>query len=440
MRITKIRALEVLDSRGNPTVQTTVWAGETSATASVPSGASTGVHEALELRDNDSKRYNGKGVLKACKNVNDKIFKAVKGISAVDQQKIDETMIELDGTDNKAKLGANAILSVSLAAARLAAKCRKMELFAYLRGVYLQDDKTLTPCTSRLTPVQGKPTLSQREREEYRLPTPFFNVINGGVHADSGLDIQEFFLIPLKGNFADKLRSSTEVFHTLKSLLGSKGLATSVGDEGGFAPKLSSNEDAFRQLEAAIKSAKYKLGTDFALGLDAASSEFFNEKKGVYEFKASKISATPSNVYQVYKKWLAKYPLVAIEDGCAQDDLLGWKFLTQNLGNKTLLIGDDVFVTNPARIQMGITQKIANAVLIKVNQIGTLTETLSAIKLSQKNKYKIVISHRSGETCDSFIADLAVAVNAEYIKSGAPCRGERLAKYNRLLEIEEQLK
>jgi len=413
MRITKIQALEVLDSRGNPTVQTTVWAGETSATASVPSGASTGVHEALELRDGNKKRYGGKGVLKACKNVEGKIFKAVKGISVGDQEKIDQTMINLDGTDNKAKLGANAILSVSLASARLAAKCQKMELFEYLAGTYGYQAKGL--------------------------PTPFFNVINGGVHADSGLDIQEFFLIPIGGNFANKLRSAAEVFHTLKSLLGAKGLATSVGDEGGFAPKLSSNEDAFKQLEAAIKSVKYKLGTDFALGLDAASSEFFNEKKGIYEFKASKISATPANVYQVYKKWLAKYPLLAIEDGCAQDDFLGWKFLTQNLGDKTLLIGDDIFVTNPVRIQMGITQKIANAVLIKVNQIGTLTETIAAIKLSQKNKYKIVISHRSGETCDPFIADLAVATNAEYIKTGAPCRGERLAKYNRLLEIENQL-
>ncbi len=413
MKITKIQALEVLDSRGNPTVQTTVWAGETSATASVPSGASTGIHEALELRDGDKHRYGGKGVLKACKNVKDKIFKAVKGVSVSDQQKIDETMLELDGTDNKVKLGANAILSVSLASARLAAKCQKLELFEYLAGIYGYQ-------------VKG-------------LPTPFFNVINGGVHADSGLDLQEFFLIPLKGNFANKLRISAEVFHTLKSILRSKGLATSVGDEGGFAPKLSSNEDAFRQLEAAIKSAKYKLGTDFALGLDAASSEFFNEKKGVYEFKASKISATPSNVYQVYKKWLARYPLLAIEDGCAQDDFLGWKFLTQNLGDKTLLIGDDIFVTNPVRIQMGITQKIANAVLIKVNQIGTLTETIAAIKLSQKNKYKVVISHRSGETSDPFIADLAVAINAEYLKSGAPCRGERLAKYNRLLEIEDLL-
>ncbi len=413
MKITKIQALEVLDSRGNPTVQTTVWSGEVFATASVPSGASTGIHEALELRDGDKNRYNGKGVLKACKNVNDKIFKAVKGMAVANQQQLDETMLELDGTPSKAKLGANAILSVSLASARLAAKCQKMELYEYLANLYGYQIK--------------------------HLPTPFFNVINGGAHADSGLDIQEFFIIPLKGKFSEKLRMGAEVFHTLKSQLAKQGLTTSVGDEGGFAPKLKSNEDAFKQLEVAIKTAKYKLGTDFALGLDAASSEFFNEKKGVYELKASKITATPPNMYQVYKKWLSKYPLLAIEDGCAQDDLLGWKFLTQNLGSKTLLIGDDLFVTNPQRIQMGITQKIANATLIKVNQIGTLTETLSAIKLSQKNNYKIVISHRSGETPDSFIADLAVAVNADYIKTGAPSRGERLAKYNRLLEIENQL-
>jgi enolase len=412
-KITKIQAMEILDSRGNPTVQTSIWAGDVKATASVPSGASTGVHEALELRDNDKKRYGGKGVLKACRNVNEKIFKAVKGILAANQQKIDETMIELDGTDNKSKLGANAILSVSLASARLAAKCQKMELFHYLAKTYGYEAK--------------------------RLPTPFFNVINGGKHADSGLDIQEFFIIPLKGDFATRLRMAAEVFHTLKAQLAAHGMITSVGDEGGFAPKLSSNEEAFRQLETAIKTAKYRLGKDFALGLDAAASEFFNDKKGTYELKASKISASPSNVYQVYKKWLAKYPLLAIEDGCAEDDFLGWKFLTQALGEKTLLIGDDIFVTNPARIQLGITQKIANAVLIKVNQIGTLTETLQAIKLSQKNKYKIVISHRSGETSDSFIADLAVATNADYIKSGAPSRGERLAKYNRLLEIERQL-
>jgi enolase len=410
MTITKVQAMEVLDSRGNPTIQTTVWAGDVSATASVPSGASTGIHEALELRDGDKKRYGGMGVLKACRNVNDKIFKVIKGISADKQEEIDRAMLELDGTDNKRKLGANAILSVSLACARLAAKLHHKELFSYLAQVYGYTPKAL--------------------------PTPFFNVINGGKHADSGLDIQEFFIIPQKGNFAAKLRAGSEIFHQLKSQLAKKGFTVSVGDEGGFAPKLAGNEEALKQLSQAVAEAGYKLGKDVSLGMDAASSEFFDDKKGEYQLKSSKLSAKPSNIYQIYKKWLSKYPLMAIEDGCAEDDFLGWKFLTQNLGGQTLLIGDDLFVTNPVRIQMGITQKIANAVLIKVNQIGTLTETLAAIKLAQKNKYKIVISHRSGETSDSFIADLAVAVGAEYIKAGAPSRGERVAKYNRLLEIE----
>jgi enolase len=356
------------------------------------------------------KRYGGMGVLKACRNVNDKIFKVIKGISADKQEEIDRAMLELDGTDNKRKLGANAILSVSLACARLAAKLHHKELFSYLAQVYGYTPKAL--------------------------PTPFFNVINGGKHADSGLDIQEFFIIPQKGNFAAKLRAGSEIFHQLKSQLAKKGFTVSVGDEGGFAPKLAGNEEALKQLSQAVAEAGYKLGKDVSLGMDAASSEFFDDKKGEYQLKSSKLSAKPSNIYQIYKKWLSKYPLMAIEDGCAEDDFLGWKFLTQNLGGQTLLIGDDLFVTNPVRIQMGITQKIANAVLIKVNQIGTLTETLAAIKLAQKNKYKIVISHRSGETSDSFIADLAVAVGAEYIKAGAPSRGERVAKYNRLLEIE----
>jgi enolase len=412
-KITKIQAIEILDSRGNPTVQTTIWAGDVKATASVPSGASTGVHEALELRDGDKKRYGGKGVLKACKNVNEKIFKALQGMSVSEQEKVDQVMLDLDGTENKSKLGANAILSVSLAAARLAAKLHNQELYEYLAKTYGYEVK--------------------------QLPIPFFNIINGGKHADSGLDIQEFFIIPLKGTFSNRLRMATEVFHTLKEQLASKKLTTAVGDEGGFAPKLSSNEEALKQLEQAIKTAKYKFGTDFAMGMDAAASEFFDAKKGTYEFKASKISIKSSSVYQVYKKWLSKYPLIAIEDGCAEDDFLGWKFMTQELGSKTLLVGDDLFVTNPKRIQMGITQKIANAVLIKLNQIGTLTETLAAIKLAQKNNYKVVISHRSGETSDTFIADLAVGVNAEYIKTGAPSRGERVAKYNRLLEIENNL-
>ncbi len=414
MKITKIQAREILDSRGNPTVETRVWAGETSATASVPSGASTGVHEALELRDNDKQRYWGKGVLKACKHVNEKIFKAIKGLGAGQQEKIDAVMLELDGTENKSKLGANAILSVSLAVARLAAKAQKLELYEYLAKLYGYQPK--------------------------QLPTPLFNVINGGVHAvSSGLDVQEFFIIPQSRKFSENLRMGSEVYHALKKNLEARGLNTGVGDEGGFAPHLASNELAFKHLQAAIKGAGYVLGKDFKLGTDAAASEFFDQKKQLYVLKADKKSYKAIQIYKMYKAWVDKYHLEIIEDGCAEDDFLGWKFLTQNLGGQTLLVGDDLFATNSKRIQMGVTQKIANAVLIKVNQIGTLTETIAAIKLSQNNKYKIVISHRSGETNDSFISDLAVAAGAEYIKAGAPCRGERLAKYNRLVEIEEQL-
>lgn len=411
--ITKVEALEILDSRGNPTIQATVWAGEVSATAAVPSGASTGVHEALELRDGDKNRYGGNGVLKAVKNINIKIAKIVVGMDVNDQENIDREMIKLDKTPNKAKLGANAMLAVSLATARLAAKMAHLPLFSSLAIKYGYVPKYL--------------------------PVPLFNVINGGRHADSGLDIQEFFIIPQKGKFSERLRMGAEVYHALKKNLEKQNLTTSVGDEGGFAPHLKSNEDALKQLELAVKSAGYSLGKDFAFGLDAASSEFFDVKKSSYEMKASGKSLKSASMYQFYQKWLAKYPIAIIEDGCSEDDFLGWKMLTQQLGNKIILVGDDLFVTNPKRIQMGITQKIANALLVKPNQIGTLTETVEAIKLAQSAGYKIILSHRSGETCDSFIADLAVAVGADFIKSGAPCRSERLAKYNRLLEIEEEI-
>ncbi len=413
MEITKIHAREILDSRGNPTVEATVWAGDVFAKASVPSGASTGIHEALELRDGDKKRYGGKGVLKACKNVNNIIAKALVGMDVTHQQDIDQKMIDLDGTPNKSKFGANAILAVSLACVRVAAKLADKELFSYLALSY--------------------------HRKVKALPTPLFNVINGGKHADSGLDIQEFFIIPQKGSFAEKLRKGTEVFHILKQQLAKQSLTTAVGDEGGFAPKLGSNEEALKQLSQALKTAKYKLGTDFKLGMDAAASEFFNSKSGKYELKASGASLTPDNVYGLYEKWAKKYHLAIIEDGCSEDDFIGWQKMTKAMGRQALLVGDDLFVTNPNRIQLGISKKMANAVLIKVNQIGTLTETMRAIKLAQDHNYKIVISHRSGETCDSFIADLAVATNADYIKTGAPSRGERLAKYNRLMEIEEQI-
>ncbi len=413
MKITKIQAREILDSRGNPTVETIIWAGKTSAKAAVPSGASTGVHEALELRDNDKHRYNGKGVLKACKNVNGPIFKAVKGMSVHHQEKIDEKMLQLDGTKNKSKLGANAILSVSLAVVRLASKIAGKELFEYLAKLHGYKIKSL--------------------------PTPLFNVINGGRHADSGLDIQEFFIIPLKGKFSTKLRMGAEVFHALRSSLAKQKLITAVGDEGGFAPKLKSNDDAFRQLEMAIKQAGYRIGKDFVLGIDAAASEFFDAEKEIYTVAMSNKKYSPENIYRLYQTWVSKYHLAVIEDACAEDDFEGWKKLTAVLGRKALLVGDDLFVTNPGRINYGIAQNVANAVLVKVNQIGSLTETMEAIKLAQKNKYQIVVSHRSGETSDDFISDLAVAVNAQYIKTGAPSRGERVAKYNRLMEIEEEI-
>lgn len=414
-KITKIQALEVLDSRGNPTVQATVWAGDVTATASVPSGASTGVHEAVELRDGDKKRYGGKGVLKACKNVEGKIAKAVLGMNPSHQEKIDHVMLELDGTENKSKLGANAILSVSLAVARLAATLKHQELFEYLAETYGYQ-------------IKG-------------LPTPLLNVINGGAHAKStGLDIQEFFIIPEAKKFSEKLRMGTEVYHVLQKELLAKGLSTGVGDEGGFAPALGGNDVAFKFLQNSVASAGYKMGKDFTFGIDAAATEFFDAKKQLYVLKADGKTYNPSQIYKMYQAWQKKYNISLIEDGCAEDDIVGWKFLTQELGKGTILVGDDIFVTNPARLQMGITKKVANAVLIKVNQIGTLTETIAAIKLAQKHNYKIDISHRSAETCDSFIADLAVAVNADYAKMGAPARGERLAKYNRLLEIEELLK
>jgi enolase len=380
----------------------------------VPSGASTGAHEAVELRDGDPKRYHGLGVLKACKNVNDKIAKAVAGMSVMQQEQIDQAMIKLDGTDTKRKLGANATLSVSLAVARLAAQVAKQELFAYLAERYAY-----------------KP---------HRMPVPLFNVINGGKHATSGLDIQEFFIIPQKGSFKERLRHSTEVYQTLKRIIAHQFGDTSLGDEGGFAPHLKSNEKAMQLLIHAIEKTGFKAGKDFMLGLDAAASEFFDPAKGVYRLTASQSSFKPVTVYKFYQHWLMRFPIALIEDGCSEDDVIGWKLLTQELSKKVLLVGDDLFVTNLKRIQTGLTQKLANAVLIKPNQIGTLTETVAAVQLAQHNRYSVVMSHRSGETTDSFIADLAVAVNADYIKAGAPARGERLAKYNRLLAIEEQLK
>lgn len=412
--ITRIEAREILDSRGNPTIETTVWAGLAQATASVPSGASTGVHEALELRDGDKNRFAGLGVRKACRNVNTKIARLLKGKAVGDTKLIDDLMITADKTDNKSRLGANAILSVSLASARLAAQLASKPLYKYLASKY--NYKTL------------------------RLPTPLLNVINGGVHADSGLDIQEFFIIPLKGRFAEKIQRSHAVIRALKKLLVGKGFSIGVGDEGGFAPQIGSNKKALRVLVEAIYAAGFKLEKDFALGIDAAASEFFDAKKEVYRFSADWKSYKPASVHKLYEQWIRDFGLKIIEDGCAEDDFLGWQKMTAALGGQTVLVGDDLFVTNTQRIENGIIAGIANAVLIKPNQIGTLTETMAAIKLAQKYGYQVVISHRSGETLDDFIADLAVAVSADYIKAGSLSRGERLAKYNRLIAIEAELK
>ncbi len=412
-KITKIIAREILDSRGNPTIETTIWAGDVFATASVPSGASTGIHEALELRDNDKKRYNGLGVKKACKNVNQTIFKILKGKSVEDLRELDSLMIAADKTANKSRLGANSILSVSLAAARLGAKLAHKPLYKHLGNYY--------------------------GFKSPKLPTPLLNVINGGVHADSGLDIQEFFLIPLKGTFTDRIIRSHAVIRQLKSMLAKKGLSVGVGDEGGFAPKIGSNKKALRTLAAAISGAGFKLNKDFALGIDAAASEFFDQVREVYTLRADRKHFKPASIYKLYQNWINAYGLRIIEDGCAEDDFLGWQRMTAALGTETVLVGDDLFVTDPQRIEAGIIAGIANAVLIKVNQIGTVSETMEAIKLAKKYNYQVIISHRSGETADDFIADLAVAVGADYIKAGSLSRGERLAKYNRLMAIEEEL-
>ncbi len=412
--ITKIRAREILDSRGNPTIETTVWSGDAFAIASVPSGASTGSHEALELRDGDKKRFSGLGVKKACANVNTKIFKLLKGKSLANLSEIDRLMIAADGTANKSKLGANAILSVSLASARLAAVLSRKPLYKFLAEHY--------------------------RFKNLSLPTPLLNVINGGVHADSGLDIQEFFLIPLKGSFADKLSRSHAVIKQIKATLVKKGLSVGLGDEGGFAPHLGSNKKALRLLADSVKQANFKLGKDFALGIDAAASEFFDADKEIYSLRADRKHYKPASMYKLYQSWHNTFGLEMIEDGCAEDDFQGWQKLTTILGHSVTLVGDDLFVTNTQRIEAGIISGIANAVLIKLNQIGTLTETMAAVKLAQKYHYSVVISHRSGETSDDFIADLAVAVGAEFIKAGSLARGERLAKYNRLLSIEEELK
>jgi enolase len=409
-KLTQLHAREILDSRGNPTIEVDAHLSSGhSATAAVPSGASTGEHEAAELRDGDAKRYAGKGVLAAVKNVNTVLNEALQGYDAQDQRRLDTAMLELDGTPNKAKLGANAILGVSMAVARAAAHAEGLPLW-----------KSLAKDTA---PV---------------LPTPMMNIINGGVHADSGLEVQEFMIMPIGApSFKEALRAGAEVFHQLKALLKKKGQATSVGDEGGFAPRLTSNGHALEVISEAVTAAGYGLGKDIALALDCAASEFFDASSRTYRFdgKAREVA----ELMEIYVGLAKQYPLVSIEDGCAEDDWQGWKLLTEKLGATTQLVGDDLFVTNVKRLQQGIDQKVANSILVKVNQIGTVTETLDTMALAKAHNYSAVISHRSGETEDTFIADFAVATGAGQIKTGSLSRSERVAKYNQLLRIEESL-
>lgn len=408
--IDDIFAREILDSRGNPTIEVEVYLEDgIVGRAAVPSGASTGAYEAVELRDGDQGRYNGKGVLKAVDNVNSILAPEIAGYDATDQLGIDRAMIELDGTPNKGKLGANAILGVSMAAAKAAAEALGMPLYQYLGG---SNSKVL--------------------------PVPMMNILNGGKHADNNVDIQEFMVMPVGApNFAEALRMGTEVYHKLKSVLKKKGLNTAVGDEGGFAPMLGSNEEALAVIIEAIAAAGYKPGEDIALAIDAAATEFY--KDGKYVFEAEGKSRTAEEMVEYYAMLAGKYPIISIEDGLAEDDWDGWRKLTERLGRQVQIVGDDLFVTNTERLARGINSGVANSILIKLNQIGTITETLDAIEMAKQAGYTAVVSHRSGETEDATIADLVVAANAGQIKTGAPSRSERVAKYNRLLRIEEEV-
>ena len=408
--ITDVYAREIMDSRGNPTVEVEVYLEDgTIGRAAVPSGASTGQFEAVELRDSESSRYLGKGVLQAVANVNDIIGPAILGFDASEQVAIDRIMIELDGTPNKAKLGANAILGVSMAVARAAAESYDLPLFQYLGGTNAKE-----------------------------LPVPMMNILNGGAHADNNVDIQEFMIMPIGAtSFMEALRYCAEVYHTLKSVLKGKGLATGVGDEGGFAPNLGSNEEALQVIAEAVEKAGLTVGKDIVFAIDAASSEFY--KDGKYHLAGEGKVKTAAEMVEYYAELCEKYPIYSIEDGLAEEDWEGWKLLTDRLGKTVQLVGDDLFVTNTERLSHGIKEDTANAILIKVNQIGTLTETFDAIEMAKRAGYTAVISHRSGETEDSTIADIAVAVNAGQIKTGAPARSERVAKYNQLLRIEDML-
>ncbi|MEW6440695.1 MAG: phosphopyruvate hydratase [bacterium] len=411
-RIESIVAREILDSRGNPTVEVdVVLECGAEGRAAVPSGASTGQYEAIELRDGDMKRFGGKGVEKAVFNVNEKIAPALLGRSATDQVWIDQRMIALDGTENKGNLGANAILGVSLAVAKAAAQCMELPFYRYLGGVNAKV-----------------------------LPVPMMNVINGGKHADNSVDLQEFMILPVKAeSFREAIRMGTEVFHQLKSVLSKKGYSTAVGDEGGFAPNLGSNEEALSVIVEAIKRAGYKPGVEVFLGLDPAASEFYNKKRKKYELKSEGKEFAAREMVDFYEDLVQRYPILTIEDGLAEDDWDGWKILTERLGSKIQIVGDDLFVTNTSRLARGIREGVANSILIKLNQIGTVTETLDAIRMAHRARYTAVVSHRSGETEDASIADVVVAVNAGQIKTGSASRTDRLAKYNQLLRIEESL-
>ena len=415
-KIKEVKAREILDSRGNPTVEVEVRLEDGSVgIAAVPSGASTGSHEALELRDGDENRYGGKGVLKAVENVNEKIAETIIDMEATEQKELDKKMIELDGTENKSNLGANAILGVSLAVCRSAAKSEGKELYRYIADTF------------------------GFEAKEFKT-IPMFNIINGGEHADSGLSIQEFQLVPfgVRG-YSEQLRAGSEVFHALKKILASGNYSTAVGDEGGFSPKLESNSQALEIINQAIESAGYKAGEEVFVALDAAANSFYEEANGQYFLKPEKEKLSKENIVNLYKDWIEKYHVMSVEDGLEEEDWEGWRMMNEKIGDKVMIIGDDLLVTNVKRLEKAIEEKACNSVLIKVNQIGSLSETIDCINLAKKNNMKIVISHRSGETTDEFISDLAVGVEADYMKSGSLSRGERICKYNRLLKINEKL-
>ena len=416
-RVASVHAREILDSRGNPTVEVEVRLADGSqGRAAVPSGASTGAHEALELRDGDKSRYGGKGVLKAVDNVNTVLARALQGKEAADQRALDKILIDADGTETKSKLGANAILGVSMAAARAAAVSKKVPLHTHIRSAF---------------GIKSK---------EYVFPVPLMNILNGGAHADNNIDMQEFMIVPtVGGTFREALRAGAEVFHSLKKVLKDSKHNTAVGDEGGFAPNLKSNEEAIQVILTAIQNAGYKAGKDVFLALDCAANEYHSNGRYRLEGEVAIRDRSADEMIGVYEEWVNKYPIVSIEDGLAEDDWAGWKRMTEQLGKKIQIVGDDLFVTNPTRLAEGIRRGVANAILVKVNQIGSLSETVEAVQMAQKAGYGAIISHRSGETEDAFIADLAVALNAGQIKTGSASRSERIAKYNQLLRLEESL-